>query len=113
MSFIMSYRFIDSGRFSLRHAKIMSSGDQELTRSTVAVSGTRALVCPLTIAVEGNIGSGKSTFLEYCRSKPGIIAYPEPVGEWRNVNEVNLLVRDSQFLRLSYHIPHYLYTGNL
>lgn len=56
------------------------------------VSGSRVLHRPLTVAVEGNIGCGKSTFLDYCREKSGVVVYPEPVGEWQNVNGFNLLV---------------------
>lgn len=42
--------------------------------------------------MEGNIGSGKSTFLDYCASLPNYAVYPEPVEKWENVNGVNLLV---------------------
>lgn len=56
------------------------------------VSGSSEPVHPLTIAVEGNIGSGKSTFIEYCNRQPGIVAFSEPVEQWQNVNGTNLLV---------------------
>lgn len=42
--------------------------------------------------MEGNIGSGKSTFLAYCGLKPGVDAFPEPVDKWTDVGRVNLLV---------------------
>jgi len=44
------------------------------------------------LAIEGNIGAGKSTFLEYLSKKfPGRInIYTEPVHKWRNVSNVNL-----------------------
>jgi len=46
---------------------------------------------PFTICIEGNIGSGKTTFLNHFRSFNATIL-EEPVDLWRNVAEVNLLV---------------------
>ncbi|XP_040566503.1 deoxynucleoside kinase [Lepeophtheirus salmonis] len=45
---------------------------------------------PFIVAVEGNIGSGKSTMLKFFQSKDVIID-PEPVDSWRNVAGENLL----------------------
>lgn len=56
------------------------------------MSSSRDNQRPLMAAVEGNVGSGKSTFLEYCSSKPGIEVYPEPIEKLMNVNGENLLV---------------------
>jgi deoxyadenosine/deoxycytidine kinase len=43
--------------------------------------------------VEGNIGSGKSTFIEYFKDSPNVDLIPEPVGMWKNVNgKYNTLV---------------------
>lgn len=42
------------------------------------------------IFVEGNIGSGKSTYLDFLESK-GKIVIREPVAKWQNVNGHNLL----------------------
>jgi deoxyadenosine/deoxycytidine kinase len=44
-----------------------------------------------TIAVEGNIAAGKTTFLNHFRDIPEIDVYDEPVSKWRNVNGLNLL----------------------
>ncbi|TRY68449.1 hypothetical protein TCAL_04688 [Tigriopus californicus] len=46
---------------------------------------------PFTVIVEGNIGSGKSTFLE-CFSKypQEVEVFPEPVAKWRDVRGHNL-----------------------
>lgn len=68
--------------------------------SGVLVTGSRNLKRPFTVAVEGNIGSGKSTFLDYCSSKPDVVVYREPVEQWQNVNGSNLLV--------SIHLPYRL-----
>lgn len=54
---------------------------------------------PLRISVEGNIGSGKSTFLNYCRRHGDIDVACEPVDEWTNVDGFNLLVRSIFMLR--------------
>lgn len=51
-------------------------------------TGTRL---PYTSCVEGNIGSGKSTFLELCASQHGMEVLPEPIADWSNVGGVNLL----------------------
>lgn len=46
---------------------------------------------PYTVCVEGNIGSGKSTFLSHCANKHDIEVLPEPIADWTNVGGVNLL----------------------
>lgn len=48
---------------------------------------------PLRVSVEGNIGSGKTTFLDYCLHHEDMAVVPEPVSEWTNVNGINVLVR--------------------
>lgn len=45
---------------------------------------------PKIILVEGNIGSGKSSFLDIMSSWPGVEVFTEPVDLWRNVSGVNL-----------------------
>lgn len=42
----------------------------------------------MKIIVEGNIGSGKSTFLSYLNTK-GIVCVQEPIELWNNYNGVN------------------------
>merc|ERR1711872_669627 len=46
---------------------------------------------PFTILVEGNVGSGKSTFLSIVEKLPGIKTFPEPVESWQQVGRQNLL----------------------
>jgi hypothetical protein len=41
---------------------------------------------PYTIYIEGNVGCGKSTFLELFRGDPNIQIVQEPVAEWQNVS---------------------------
>jgi len=45
---------------------------------------------PFMIAVEGNIASGKSTFLSLLSAVPGVATYPEPVERWRAVGGQDL-----------------------
>ena len=45
------------------------------------------------VAVEGNIGCGKSTFLNYFENiYPNIEVMPEPIDKWRDVKGINLFV---------------------
>lgn len=55
--------------------------------------GSKGGIGSLSVSVEGNIGCGKSTFLNYCKIKPGMAVYLEPIKQWRNVNGLNLLVK--------------------
>jgi septin family protein len=54
---------------------------------------------PFTIFVEGNIGSGKTTFMNYF-ANADVQILSEPVEMWRNVEGHNLFV--SSFILLSY-----------
>lgn len=48
---------------------------------------------PFTVLIEGNIGSGKTTFLNHFQQfQDRICLITEPVEKWRNVRGVNLLV---------------------
>uniref|UniRef100_A0A5K3FNJ7 DNK domain-containing protein n=2 Tax=Mesocestoides corti TaxID=53468 RepID=A0A5K3FNJ7_MESCO len=45
----------------------------------------------ITVAVEGNIGCGKSTFLRFFESiYPDIEVMPEPIGQWRDAKGHNI-----------------------
>ena len=46
---------------------------------------------PFTVVVEGNIGSGKTTFVEHFNRKEIVEVVTEPVEDWRNVRGHNLL----------------------
>ena len=47
---------------------------------------------PFTVCVEGNIGCGKTTFLEhFSQFEKQVEVLTEPVDRWRNVNGHNLL----------------------
>lgn len=48
---------------------------------------------PFTVCIEGNIGSGKTTFLSHFKEFNNTTVLQEPVELWRNVGGTNLLVR--------------------
>jgi len=53
---------------------------------------TSAVRRPFTVSVEGNIGSGKSTYLKhFSRWNDRVDIIMEPVDKWRNLNSHNLL----------------------
>jgi predicted ATPase len=47
---------------------------------------------PYAVFIEGNVGSGKTTFLEHFASCPNVFLAKEPVHIWQNVNGHNFLV---------------------
>jgi len=46
---------------------------------------------PFIVSIEGNIGCGKSTMLNYFNRYPDVELIPEPVPKWCNMNGHNLL----------------------
>jgi deoxyadenosine/deoxycytidine kinase len=44
-----------------------------------------------TVQIEGNIGGGKSTFLERFRKQENFTVLEEPVEKWKNFKGHNLL----------------------
>ncbi|KAL3272684.1 hypothetical protein HHI36_014148 [Cryptolaemus montrouzieri] len=46
---------------------------------------------PFRVSIEGNIGAGKSTCIQYFQKLANIEAYGEPIEWWRNVDGDNLL----------------------
>lgn len=50
---------------------------------------------PFTVFIEGNIGSGKTTFLNHFKRFNEVCLQSEPVDQWRNVSGVNLLVTNN------------------
>jgi len=58
-----------------------------------------------TVTVEGNIGSGKSTFLHYFRQGDKVEVLTEPVDKWQDVNGFNtldLLYKDARRWSLTF-----------
>ncbi|KAG4079747.1 hypothetical protein HA402_014878 [Bradysia odoriphaga] len=84
----------DSGNYTCVPAGAVSASVlvYVLNDDTSAVSSSYTSESAMRVAVEGNIGSGKSTFLEYCASSSNYAVYPEPVETCEDVNGVNLVV---------------------
>ncbi|KAL4221593.1 thymidine kinase 2 [Mactra antiquata] len=60
---------------------------------------------PFTVAVEGNIGSGKSTCLEYFRKQKEVEVVPEPVAKWKDVkgnNTLDMMYKDASRWSLAF-----------
>ncbi|KAK2581628.1 hypothetical protein KPH14_002130 [Odynerus spinipes] len=68
-----------------------------LVRRVIRILGTmngthcRAYKRPFTVCIEGNIGSGKTTFLNHFKNYDNATVLQEPVELWRNVGGTNLL----------------------
>lgn len=56
------------------------------------LKGVNAEGNPFTVFIEGNIGSGKTTFLNYFQKYDEVCLQTEPVEKWRDLGGVNLLV---------------------
>lgn len=56
---------------------------------------------PFVVCVEGNVGSGKTTFLNHFNKHDNVAVFAEPVDLWRNCNGHNLLVSNIVNLTLN------------
>lgn len=54
-------------------------------------SGKEGDIQPFTVFVEGNVGSGKSTFLNFFRKFDDFHVLAEPIEKWKNLQGHNLL----------------------
>lgn len=81
----------------------MATGSKSLNTAASlrnAISGgNKSGAPPFTVFIEGNIGSGKTTFLNYFQKYDEVCLQTEPVEKWRNLGGVNLLVSIFSFLR--------------
>jgi len=80
------------GRLPYISAKFISK-----TRADMAVNEYRSR--PYTVFVEGNVGSGKTTFLEQFADCPNVYLAKEPVHKWQDVRGHNFLVSTSSSSR--------------
>ncbi|XP_066148501.1 deoxynucleoside kinase-like [Euwallacea fornicatus] len=70
----------------------MSAAKQLITRLVMSfLSKTKDSGRPYTVIVEGNIGSGKTTFLQHFSKHRDVTVLAEPVDAWRNIKGNNLL----------------------
>ncbi|XP_078695989.1 thymidine kinase 2, mitochondrial-like [Branchiostoma floridae x Branchiostoma belcheri] len=67
--------------------KCLDKVRRQVTWKMTALHPSRSI----TVAIEGNIGSGKTTFLDHFSKTKGIEVIQEPVDMWRNVRGHNTL----------------------
>merc|ERR1712121_26045 len=67
------------------------SQDQNPLTTKTSTNGTLTEGKPFIVLVEGNVASGKSTFLKIMEKYPEVQVYPEPVELWQKVGKQNLL----------------------
>ncbi|XP_060533001.1 deoxynucleoside kinase-like [Cylas formicarius] len=68
---------------------LMFNSDTESMEKIVSTAAR--LTRPFTVVVEGNIGSGKTSFLNHFSKHKDVMVLTEPVNLWRNCNGHNLL----------------------
>jgi len=68
----------------------LSPSSSYINTNTFTLSTNNTATRPLMIAVEGNIASGKSTFLELLSKQQNVAVFPEPVARWTDVGGTNL-----------------------
>lgn len=90
------YRVLSSNRVKNKSEKNMESS---LTNFSKILPKYAEGNQPFTVLIEGNIGSGKTTFLNHFNKYKDICLITEPVDKWRNCGNVNLL-------ELMYKEPH-------
>ncbi|XP_046362079.1 thymidine kinase 2, mitochondrial-like [Haliotis rufescens] len=69
-----------------------------LTQLMPTPDGTTKSQHIFTIAVEGNIGCGKTTFLQHFKGNPKVEVLPEPVDKWKSVkgyNSLDMMYKDA------------------
>ena len=69
----------------------MKENRMPIKRSKTIACNGKEKKRPFTVVVEGNIGSGKTTFLDHFMKNEMVEVVTEPVEEWRNVGGHNLL----------------------
>ncbi|XP_018576748.1 deoxynucleoside kinase-like [Anoplophora glabripennis] len=70
----------------------MNSVKKLITKMANSLAGVKSdLSRPFTVIVEGNVGSGKTTFLNYFNKYDHVAVCSEPIEMWRNCDGYNLL----------------------
>lgn len=64
-----------------------------MANAAVSPKKTSKGIRPFTVAVEGNIGSGKTTFITHFNKFNNVALFSEPIDMWRDCSGHNLLVR--------------------
>jgi len=86
------YKLIDY--FSVPKQKQTPTMPHLMETSKSPISPTKRMSCnnsPFIVSIEGNIGAGKSTMLQFFKKYSEVELIPEPVSQWCNLNGHNLL----------------------
>ena len=88
------YKFVDN--FSVQKQKQTPTMPHlmDSTNSPIPMSPTKTMSSnnsPFIVSIEGNIGAGKSTMLQFFKKYSEVELIPEPVSQWCNLNGHNLL----------------------
>lgn len=63
---------------------------------------------PFTVFVEGNVGAGKTSFLDHFKKFEEFLILAEPIEKWKNLKGVNLLdLKFSEPERFQFPFQHY------
>ncbi|VEN44783.1 unnamed protein product [Callosobruchus maculatus] len=62
-----------------------------IAKMAEAIASKKLSGRPFTVVVEGNIGSGKTTFLKHFSRYDNVAIFAEPIDMWRDCNGYNLL----------------------
>ncbi|CAH1119561.1 unnamed protein product [Phaedon cochleariae] len=70
----------------------MKSVKNLITKMANTLASSKSELChPFTVAVEGNVGSGKTTFLNHFNKYENVAVFAEPIELWRDCDGYNLL----------------------
>lgn len=86
------YKLVDY--FSVPKQKQTPTMPHLMETSKSPISPTKRMSCnnsPFIVSIEGNIGAGKSTMLQFFKKYSEVELIPEPVSQWCNLNGHNLL----------------------
>ena len=88
------YQFVDYFSVAKQKQKPASVMPQLIESTNSPLSPTKMMSsnnAPFIVSIEGNIGAGKSTMLQFFKKYSEVELIPEPVSQWCNLNGHNLL----------------------
>uniref|UniRef100_A0A1B6HCD5 Deoxynucleoside kinase domain-containing protein n=1 Tax=Homalodisca liturata TaxID=320908 RepID=A0A1B6HCD5_9HEMI len=101
------------GIFKIR-SQLLLLQDMMEKESVKGHAGNGLVNRPLRVSIEGNVGCGKSTLINYFKNFPEVDSRPEPLDDWRNVQGHNLLMMAySEPQRWNFTFQHYIQLSRL
>ena len=88
------YKFVDYFSVQKQTQRPTMPHLMDSTNSPIPMSPTKTMSSnnsPFIVSIEGNIGAGKSTMLQFFKKYSEVELIPEPVSQWCNLNGHNLL----------------------